>query len=156
MTNKSVFLTKEGIAKIEKELQDLREVKMPEVAERLRIAKESADSAESPEFESAREEQAFYEARIRTLENMLANAILIDESSRNTDRVVIGSKVTIEDEEGEQTTYTIVGSAEASVRENKLSNESPVGRAIIGKSVGEIVTVLAPAGLVKLKIISIE
>lgn len=142
--------------KIESELKVLREVRRPEVSEMLRVAKDFSDTAENAEFEEAKNEQAKVEGRILELETMLANATLIDEEHRSLDVVKLGSRVELESEEGTRVQYTIVGSAEAHAKDGKISNESPVGRAVLGRSVGSTVEVNAPAGVIRFRIISVE
>ena len=156
MATKPVFLTKEGRAKIEAELKNQREVRRPQVAERIKASKQYNDSGDTAEFDEAKNEQAFVEGRILTLENMLANAVIIDEDNRSRDSVRIGSRVTLVNEEGVREQYTIVGSAEANAGLGKISNESPVGRALLGKSVGDRVEVVAPAGVIAFTIDGIE
>lgn len=156
MAGRPVFLTKEGRLKIESELKVLREVRRPEVSEMLRVAKDFSDTAENAEFEEAKNEQAKVEGRILELETMLANATLIDEEHRSLDVVKLGSRVELESEEGTRVQYTIVGSAEAHAKDGKISNESPVGRAVLGRSVGSTVEVNAPAGVIRFRIISVE
>ena len=156
MASKPVFLTKEGRAKIEAELKYLREVRRPQVAERIKASKQYNDSGDTTEFDEAKNEQAFVEGRILTLEGMLAHAVIIDEDNRPKDSVRIGSRVTLLTEEGTREQYTIVGSVEANARLGKISNESPVGRALLGKTVGDRVEVVAPAGVLAFIIEAIE
>lgn len=157
MGEKEVILTLEGLKKLEQELEQLKSVKRREVAERIKQAIEFGDISENSEYEDAKNEQAFIEGRILTLEKMLRNARLIDEGEIHTDVVSIGSTVLIKDMEvGDEINYTIVGSAEADPSANKISNESPVGKAILGKKKGSIVEVSVPAGKLKYKIIKIK
>jgi transcription elongation factor GreA len=157
MPEKPVFLTAEGRANIEAELEQLRSIKRPEVQERIRAAKEFSDTTDNAEFEEAKNEQAFVEGRILTLERMLANAVMIDgDRAKHRDAVALGSTVTVADDEGEPSVYTIVGSAEASPANGRISNESPVGRAIMGHRRGDRVEVVTPGGVFKLKIVAIE
>ena len=157
MPDKSVFLTAEGREKIESELEHLRSIRRPEVQERIRTAKEFGDTTDNAEFEEAKNEQAFVEGRILTLERMIANAVMIDsEHTGKHDVVGLGSRVTVTDESGETDVYTIVGSAEASPAQGKISNESPVGRAIMGRRRGDDVEVLTPGGVFKLTVTAIE
>ncbi|UNC93408.1 transcription elongation factor GreA [Candidatus Contubernalis alkaliaceticus] len=157
MVSKEVILTHGGLLKLEKELEQLKSVKRKEVASRIKIAIDFGDISENSEYEDAKNEQAFIEGRIITLEKMLRNAILIDEGEINTDNVSVGSTVTLKDLEfDEDVDYTIVGTAEANPGENKISNESPVGKAILGKPVGSIVEVSVPAGNIKYQILSIK
>jgi transcription elongation factor GreA len=157
MPDKPVFLTPEGLTKIETELEHLRTARRAEVQERIRAAKEFSDTTDNAEFEEAKNEQAFVEGRILTLERMLANVVMIDgDHSGHRDAVTFGSRVTVSDEEGESSEYTIVGSAEASPAHGKISNESPVGSAIMGRRRGDTVEVLTPGGTFKLKIVKID
>lgn len=157
MGEKEVILTPEGLKKLEQELEQLKSVKRREVAERIKQAIEFGDISENSEYEDAKNEQAFIEGRILTLEKMLRNARLIDEGEIHTDVVSIGSTVLIKDMEvGDEINYTIVGSAEADPSANKISNESPVGKAILGKKKGSVVEVSVPAGKLKYKIVKIK
>jgi transcription elongation factor GreA len=156
MHDKPVFLTPEGRAKLEAELKHLREVRRPQVAEQIRASKEFTDTDDNAEFEEAKNEQAFVEGRILTLEKMLANAVMIEANHQVHDAVRLGSTVTVRDEDGEEDKYTIVGSAEVDALHGKISNESPVGRALLGKHVGDVVEVTTPAGSLRLKISAID
>lgn len=157
MASKEVILTQDGLEKLERELEYLKSVKRKEVASRIKVAINFGDISENSEYENAKNEQAFIEGRIITLEKMLRNARLIDEGDIDTGVVSVGSKVTLRDLEYEEDfDYTIVGSAEANPGENKISNESPVGNAILGNPVGSIVEVNVPAGVIKYKIMKIE
>ena len=144
MNNKPSYLSKDGLAKLREELEELRNVRRPEIAARISDAKEHGDLTENAEYEDAKNEQAFVEGRIQSLEALIKNAILIDEN-HSTDHVQIGSTVEIESTEGRER-YTIVGSAEASPRDGRISNESPVGRALIGRRKGEKVVIAVPDG----------
>lgn len=157
MVSKEVILTHSGLEKLEKELEHLKSVKRKEVASRIKVAIDFGDISENSEYEDAKNEQAFIEGRIITLEKMLRNAILIDEGEINTEVVSVGSTVTLRDlEYNEDIDYTIVGTAEANPGDNKISNESPVGKAILGQPVGSIVEVSVPAGIIKYQIMSIK
>lgn len=157
MVNKEVVLTYEGLQKLEQELEFLKAVKRREVAERIKQALSFGDISENSEYDEAKNEQAHVEGRIVQLENMLKNAKVIDEDDVKTDMVGIGSKVTILDIEfNEEIEYYIVGSAEANPSEFKISNESPVGSALMGKKKGTVVDVNVPDGVVKFKIIDIK
>ena len=157
MVAKETLLTPGGVAKLEDELNLLKTVKRREVAERIKQAISFGDLSENSEYDEAKNEQACVEGRIVTLENMLKNVRVIVEDDITTENVGIGSKVTIFDLEYEETfVYTIVGSAEASPKENKISNESPVGRALIGHRIDDIVEVKVPDGIIEYKILSIE
>lgn len=157
MSEKEVILTAEGLKKLEEELEYLKSVKRREVAERIKVAIGYGDISENSEYEDAKNEQAFIEGRIITLEKMLRNARIINDDEIDTDVVSIGAKVSLEDIEfGDTVEYTIVGTAESDPSENKISNESPVGKAILGKSQGAIVDVNVPAGVIQYKIIDIK
>ncbi|MDP9729775.1 transcription elongation factor GreA [Alicyclobacillus tolerans] len=157
MAEKEVLLTPEGLRKLEEELEQLKSVKRREVAERIKLAISYGDISENSEYEDAKNEQAFIEGRIMTLEKMLRNARIINEDEVDTNSVSIGSTVLLRDMEfNEDVEYTIVGSAEANPASNKISNESPVGRALLGKSIGSVVDVAVPAGTIKFKILEIR
>jgi transcription elongation factor GreA len=156
MTGKEVILTQSGLEKLEKELEHLKSAKRREVAERIKTAISFGDISENSEYEDAKNEQAFIEGRIITLEKMLRNVRVIDDSVGVSDRVGIGSTVLLKDlEYDENCQYTIVGSAEANPAEHKISNESPVGKAILGRNTGEVVEVTVPAGLLKYQILKV-
>lgn len=156
MASKEVILTQGGLEKLEKELEYLKSIKRREVAARIKTAISFGDISENSEYEDAKNEQAFVEGRIITLEKMLRNVRLIDDAETRSDLVSIGSTVTLKDIEfDEDFEYTIVGSAEANPAENKISNESPVGKAILGKKTNDIVEVSVPAGMLKYQIINI-
>ncbi len=154
---KEVILTPEGYEKLKQEIENLRTVKRREVAERIRVAREFGDIQENAEYDDAKNEQALLEHRIATLEERLRNARVIDAGDVTTDVVSIGSFVRLRDVDAKKTfEYHIVGSAEANPAENKLSNESPVGKAILGRKKGETVEVTAPRGAMKFKILEIK
>jgi transcription elongation factor GreA len=156
MSDKEVILTIEGLKKLEQELEELKSVRRREVAQRIKQAIEFGDISENSEYEDAKNEQAFNEGRILTLEKMLRNAKIIDDENLGTEVVSIGSTVLLRDLEfDEEFQCTIVGSAEADPGENKISNESPVGKAILGKSKDETVEVAVPAGALKYQIVDI-
>jgi transcription elongation factor GreA len=154
MASKPVPLTREGLAKLERELEYLHTVRRQEVADRIHQAKELASTQNNAEYDDAKNEQAFVEGRILTLEKMVQNAVIIEE--RHSSRVELGSKVSVVSADGKEQHYTIVGSAEASPKDGRISNESPVGRALLGKSVGEEVQVQVPAGILRLTITGID
>ncbi|MFC7682286.1 transcription elongation factor GreA [Paenibacillus sp. GCM10028914] len=157
MSDKEVILTQDGLKKLEDELENLKSVKRREVAERIKIAIGYGDISENSEYEDAKNEQAFIEGRIITLEKMLRNARIINNDDINTDVVGVGNTVIVEDMEfGDTMEYTIVGTAESDPLNNKISNESPVGKAIIGKQKGSVVDVNVPAGVIKYKIVDIK
>jgi transcription elongation factor GreA len=154
MAERHHYLTREGFKKFEEELSRLKTVKRERVAERIRKAKEFTDTVDNAEYDDAKAEQAFIEGRIQDLEYQLANAEIIDDHPA-ADYVRLGSKVTVADGSGEEEIYTIVGSAEADPRRGFISNESPVGRALLGKRIGEQVDVVAPGGSFNLKVVSL-
>lgn len=157
MADKEIILTQDGLKKLEEELENLKSVKRREVAERIKVAIGYGDISENSEYEDAKNEQAFIEGRIITLEKMLRNARIINNDDIDIDTVSIGSIVTVEDLEFKDIThYTIVGTAESNPSENKISNESPVGRAILGKKKGTVVDVNVPAGIIQYKIVDIK
>jgi transcription elongation factor GreA len=143
---KDVILTPEGLEKLKAELEELTTTKRREVAERIKDAREYGDISENSEYDDAKNEQAMLEGKILDLEEKLRSASVIDAAELSTDVVQVGSAVTIKPEKGKSETYTIVGSAESDPKQRKLSNESPVGRALIGKGKGEKVTVALPNG----------
>ena len=154
---KEVILTLEGLNKLEKELEYLKTVRRREVAERIKQALEFGDISENSEYEDAKKEQGFLEGRILAIEKMLRNARVIDEQDVTLDQVSIGSKVSLFDlETGEQVEYTIVGSTEADPTHFKISNESPVGKALLGRKSGEEVEVNAPAGVLRYRVTAIS
>ncbi|SDF17491.1 transcription elongation factor GreA [Sporolituus thermophilus] len=157
MAEKQTILTVDGLKKIEQKLEHLKSVRRREVAERIKQAIEFGDISENSEYEDAKNEQAFIEGEILTLEKMLRNAKVIDEGEISTDTVTLGSTVVLKDLEfGDELEYTLVGSAEADPMEFKISNESPVGQAIMGQKVGSVVEVNVPAGILKYKILEIK
>ncbi len=153
---KEVILTSEGYEKLKQEIEYLSNDKRREVADRIRVAREFGDIAENSEYDDAKNEQALLEHRIAQLEERLRNARVISKKEISSDVVSIGSRVRLRDVDAKETIeYHIVGSAEANPSENKLSNESPVGRAIMGRKKGEVVEVMAPRGALKFKILDI-
>jgi len=154
---KEVILTSEGYEKLKHEIEYLSNEKRREIADRIRVAREFGDISENAEYDDAKNEQAMLEHKIATLEDRLRHARVIEAGEITTDAVSIGSLVRLRDVDAKQTVeYHIVGSAEANPEENKLSNESPVGRAIIGRKKGETVEVAAPRGSLKFKILDIK
>lgn len=151
------FLTKEGFQKLQEELDYLRTSKRQEVANRLHEAMEGGELIENAEYEAAKNEQAFVEGRIQELDVLLASAKIIEDNGRKkSDSVQLGSKVTIKEGNFEAETFTIVGMAEANPREGKISNESPIGKAILGHKVGDSVKVETPGGTYTVKILKIS
>jgi transcription elongation factor GreA len=156
MTSKEVVLTYEGLKKLEEELELLKGVKRREIAERIKQALSFGDISENSEYDEAKNEQAHIEGRIVQIETMLKHAKVIDEDDVSTEVVSLGSKVKLLDMEyNEETEYSIVGSTEANPSKNKISNESPVGSALIGKGIGTVVEVAVPDGVIKFKILEI-
>ena len=155
--NKKIVLTYEGLKKLEDELENLKVVRRKEVAAKIKEARGQGDLSENAEYDAAKVEQAEIEARIITIEKMLRNAEVIDEEEISTGKVNIGNKVKLYDKEfDEEVEYTIVGSAEADPSMGKISNESPLGMALLGHSVGDIIDVEAPDGILKFKLLDIQ
>ena len=155
MPSKQIPLTKAGLDKLQKELDHLLTVGRAEVAQRIHDAKELVGAQNTPEYEDARNEQAFVEGRILTLENVIQNAVIIEES-HDHQRVNLGSTVTVLNHKGERDNYTIVGSAEADPKAGRISNESPVGVALLGKGLGDKVQINAPAGALSWTVLEIN
>ncbi|OLC53332.1 MAG: transcription elongation factor GreA [Chloroflexi bacterium 13_1_40CM_4_68_4] len=153
-TEKPVYVSAEGLRKLEDELERLRTERRREVAERIHAAMEFGDYSENSELEDAKNEQAFLEGRILTLEQMIKNAAVIDQNGHH-DTVELGSHIVVESD-GERSQYTIVGSAEASPADGRISNESPVGRALLGHRAGDIVRATVPAGVIEMKILAVR
>jgi len=154
----AIPLTARGAQRLQEELQRLKAVERPEIIQAIAEARAQGDLSENAEYESARERQAFIEGRIQELEGTLSNAQIIDPSSVQTDgQVVFGATVTIEAlESGERVSYQIVGDAEADIRDNRISVSSPVARALIGKTEGDVVEVHAPVGMREYEILTIR
>ena len=154
---KKYVMTYEGVKKLEEELEYLKTVKRKEVTEKIKVALGYGDLSENSEYDEAKNDQAFTEGRIIQLENMLKNAVVVDESEIPKDKVSVGSIVKVMDYEfDEEVEYTIVGSAEADPMNFKISNESPVGSALIGKKVGDVVEVAVPSGVSKFEVLEIR
>jgi transcription elongation factor GreA len=150
-------MTKEGKEKLEKELEELKTVKRKEVVERIKIARSFGDLSENSEYDAAKDEQAFVEGRISTIENMIRNAKIIEEDEKNSDTVQLGKSVTfVELPDGDEESYTIVGSAEADPFEGKISNDSPIAKSLLGHKIGEEVTVQTPGGEMNVKIVEVK
>ncbi|HOO27988.1 MAG TPA: transcription elongation factor GreA [Lachnospiraceae bacterium] len=157
MEEKKNILTYEGLKRLEEELHDLKVVKRAEVAQKIKEAREQGDLSENAEYDAAKDEQRDIEARIDDIEKILKNAEVVLEEEINTDRIGIGCKVKILDKELKQEMeYKIVGSTEANSLKGKISNESPVGKALLGAKKGETVTVETQAGALKYKVLEIE
>jgi transcription elongation factor GreA len=151
------FLTREGAHKLQEELEYLRSVKRQEVANRLHEAMEGGELIENAEYEAAKNEQAFVEGRIQELDAILASARVIDENGKGKgDNVQVGSTVTIQENGSNPEKYTIVGAAEANPRAGRISNESPIGKAILNHHAGEEVQVEAPGGMYKVRIVKVD
>ena len=155
MQDKVVYLTPEGKQRFSAELHELLTVRRHEVEEQIRRAKEFSDTVDNAEYDEAKTEQSFVEGRILELERLLASAKLIEEPTTKGDFVRMGTHIKVVDSEGEEETYYLVGSSEADPRKGLISNESPIGRALIGKKIGDEVTVVAPAGSFNLRILEI-
>lgn len=157
MSNEEVFLTKEGLAKLEDELRELKEVGRKELAARLKLAISYGDLKENSEYHSAKEDQSFMETRIMILEKMLTKAQIVDSSSMDLSTVSVGTVVILNDVEfAEKIEYRVVGPAEADVLDNKISYESPLGKELIGKKVGDIISVNAPMGVIQYELLEIK
>jgi transcription elongation factor GreA len=155
MSEQQTFLTREGLKKLEEELEFLRTVRRAQVAERLHNAQEDGELIENAEYEDAKNEQAFLEGKIMSLEAMLSNAAII-ENDGSEGVVSLGSKVTVKESGGKPEVYMLVGAAEANPKEGRISNESPLGRALLGRRVGDEVKVSAPAGTLSFRVVAIE
>jgi transcription elongation factor GreA len=153
VTIKEVILTHEGLKKLEDELEQLKTVRRKEVAEKIKEARAFGDISENSEYDEAKNEQAEIEARISKLETIIRTATIIDESEISDNSVSIGSKVVVIDlEDDEELEYAIVGATEADPFNMKISNESPIGQSLLNKVVGDVVEVIIPDGMLKLKI----
>jgi transcription elongation factor GreA len=153
MTN--TFLTRDGFTKLQQELEELRTTRRHEIATRLHEAQEGGELIENAEYEDAKNEQAFNEGRINELEMILATARVITDEEKH-EAVQVGSTVTIQEEGGKKITYTIVGAAESNPREGKVSNESPLGKALLNKKLGDKIKIDAPAGAYEVKLLKIN
>ena len=152
-----IKLTAAGKENLEAELKELKTVKRPEVIEKIKVARSFGDLSENAEYDAARNEQALVEARILEIENMLKYAVIIVEENLTSGVIHLGSKVKIYDVEyDESTEYTLVGTSEADPKKHYISNESPLGKALLGKKKGDAVNVEAPAGIVKIKVLDVE
>ncbi len=156
MTQKETYLTSEGLKKLQEELNNLRNVRRKEVATRIQDAKEVGGTVDNADYDEAKNEQAFIEGRILTLENMIDSATVIPDRQRPSGKISIGAKVSVVGDSGKKEQYVLVGSTEASPLEGRISNESPVGRALLGHKVGDKVEVKTPAGVIKLKIVDVK
>ena len=155
--SKQYLMTYEGVKKLEEELEFLKTVKRKEITEKIKVALGYGDLSENSEYDEAKNDQAFVEGRILQLENMLKNAVVVDENEIPKDVVSVGSIVKVKDYEfDEEVEYIMVGSAEADPMNFKISNESPVGKSLIGKKVGDVVEVSTPNGVNKFEILGIR
>lgn len=150
------YLTAEGAARLKAELEELKGPAREALALRLRSAIQMGDLSENADYHKAKEDQGFLEGRIQELEFILRNVIIIDEMNIQKDEVAVGSRVTIQEEDYPSETYQVVGSKEAEPRKKRISNESPIGRALLGAKVGDVVSAETPDGVVKFKILKIE
>lgn len=157
MANEKQFpMTAAGKQKLEDELDFLKTIKRKEVVERIKIARDFGDLSENAEYDSAKEDQAFVEGRISTLESMIRNAVIINANDSSNDTVRLGTTVTfLEVPDGDKESYTIVGSAEADPLEGRISNDSPIAKSMIGRTIGDRVKVLTPGGEMEIEIVSI-
>ena len=157
MAEKKNILTYEGLRKLEEELEDLKVVKRKEISQKIKEAREQGDLSENAEYDAAKDEQRDIEARIEQIEKILKNAEVVDEDEVDLDRINVGCQVKIYDFDfEEELDYKIVGSTEANSLKGKISNESPVGKALIGAKVGDIVEVETQAGVIKYKVLEIQ
>ena len=158
MNDQKTFpMTIQGKAKLEAELEDLKVNKRKEIIERIKVARSFGDLSENSEYESARDEQAMLEGRIATLENQIRFAEIIDVKNVAKDEVTLGRSVTFQElPDGDEESYTIVGSAEADPMEFKISNDSPIAKAILGKKVGDTVSIESPGGSYEVKVLSVD
>ncbi|HLR08283.1 MAG TPA: transcription elongation factor GreA [Bacillota bacterium] len=156
-TDKSYYMTHEGKEKLEEELHYLKTKRRQEVVERIKIARGFGDLSENSEYDAAKEEQAFVESRISQIEKMIRNAVIIENDDKDSNVVTLGKSVTFKElPDGEEETYTIVGSAEADPFEGKISNDSPMAKSLLGKEVGSEVSVATPGGEILVNIIKVE
>ncbi len=155
--DKKYYMTKEGKEKLEQELEHLKTEKRKEVVERIKVARSFGDLSENSEYDAAKDEQAFVEARITTVENMVRNAEIIEEDQSASNVVTIGKRVKfVEIPEGDEEEYIIVGSAEADPFEGKISNDSPMARSLLGRKIGEKVNVQTPGGEIRVEILEVR
>ena len=156
MADKPVYLTQEGKKKLEEELAYLTTVRRKEVAEAIKSAKEEGDLSENSAYDEAKLQQGFLEGRIQTIQAQLRNAVIIENNGNGNDKVDIGNVVTVVEDGSDEETYQIVGSAEADPLEGKISNESPIGMALLGAKKGDLVTAKTPGGAIEFKVVKIE
>ena len=149
------YLTAKGLDGIKVEMEDLRTIRRQAVAERIQKAKEIGGTVDNAEYDEAKNEQAFIEGRILTLDNLISNAVIISKRKGPSDVVSIGSNVTVLNQQGQKEKYTIIGTAEADPAKGRISNVSPIGKALLGKKIGDVTEVSVPKGTVKLEIVKI-
>jgi transcription elongation factor GreA len=154
--NEGPYLTSEGKTRLKAELEELKGPARNELAKRLRAAIQMGDLSENADYHKAKEDQAFLEGRIQEMEYLLKNATIIEDTDRPKGQVAVGATVTVQEEDFEPETYYLVGAKEADPRNGRISNESPIGRALIGNKVGDVVSVQTPGGELRLKILKIE
>jgi transcription elongation factor GreA len=150
------YLTREGLEKLQAELEHLRTVRRQEVAELIQESRERGGTVSNAEYEEAKNELAFIEGRILTLENLINRATIIEKGQASKDTVEVGSRVTVKNEQGRSAKYTITGSAEANPSHGKISNVSPIGKSLLGKRIGDIADAEVPSGNIKLEIVAID
>lgn len=150
------YLTREGLKKLQDELTQLSTVRRREIAERFQQSRERGGTVSNAEYEEAQNERSFNEGRIQSLENIINNAIIIDDNPQQLETVAIGATVTVRNPQGKPANYTITGSAEANPAQGKISNISPIGQSLLGKKVGDIAEVAAPSGKIQLEIVAIQ
>ncbi|CEI83842.1 MULTISPECIES: transcription elongation factor GreA [Oceanobacillus] len=154
---KSFYMTQEGKDKLEEELHYLKTDRRQEVVERIKVARDFGDLSENSEYDAAKDEQAFVEQRITQVENMIRNAVIIENDNEDPNVVGMGKSVTfVELPDGDEETYTIVGSAEADPFEGKISNDSPMAKSLLGQEIGQEVSVATPAGDIEVRITNVE
>ncbi len=150
-----IYLSREGLEKLRSELEHLRTVRRQDAAARIQQSRERGGTVSNAEYEEAKNELAFIEGRILTLDNMVNNAIIIDETKGERETVEVGATVSVQNQDGKSFKYTITGSAEADPSQGKISNVSPIGKSLLGKRVGEVTEVNIPSGKIRLEILSI-
>ncbi|OGO63786.1 MAG: transcription elongation factor GreA [Chloroflexi bacterium RBG_19FT_COMBO_50_10] len=153
---REIYLTSDGAAKLQAELDELKGPKRDEMAKRLRSAIQMGDLSENADYHKAKEDQSFMEGRIQELDHLLKNATIVDVTELSTDTIQVGSRVTVQEGDYPEETYFLVGAKEADPQNGKISNESPIGQALMGCRVGDEVTATTPGGEIKLKILKIE
>ncbi|MFQ6030836.1 MAG: transcription elongation factor GreA [Dehalococcoidia bacterium] len=151
-----IYLSREGLEKLQAELEYLRTVRRHDVAESIQQSRERGGTVSNAEYEEAKNELAFTEGRILTLDNLINNAVIIEESQGARETVEVGANVTVQNQDGQTYKYTITGSAEADPSQGKISNVSPIGRSLLGKRVKEVTEVSVPSGKIRLEILAIE